>query len=188
MGVIKEFPFNMNYSCAENLREVPEDAVAMKKGIDWLQTKIEGLEASDKVQQTILLSQVSTYARIVGDLDLAEQSLLKAIEVLKEFKRDDQIFAMNLRLGMIYQGRESFAKAEEIYRVSLKESASDQKLQKYEDIVLHQFGRLKYEQGFYKEALNYFMMAYEKRIIKGDLELLSTTEFAIAQTRKQLDQ
>lgn len=189
MGVIKDFPFNMNYSSAENLLEVPEDAVAMKKGVDWLQQKIEELDASEKVQQTILLSQLSGYARIVGDIELAESSLSKAIEILKEFKREDQVFAMNVRMGMIHQAKGSFTTAEGIYRKSLKqiESSGDKKLRKYHDVILHQYGRLKFEQGFFQDALNYFMKAYEERIVKGDLEQLGATEFAIAQTRKKLE-
>ncbi len=190
MALIKEFPFNMNYSCGENLREIPEDAVAMKKGLDWLQAKIDDLDPTDKVQHTILLSQLSSYARIVGDLDLAEQSLIQAIEILKEFNREDQIFAMNLRMAMVYQSGESYTKAEDIYRTSLREveNSTDKKIKKYGDIILHQYGRLRFEQGFFKEALELFMRAYEERIIKGDLELLSATEFAIAQTRKQIEE
>ena len=85
MGAITDFPFNMNYNYGEDLREVPEDAVAMKKGVDWIQGKVDELEESEKVQQTILLSQLSGFARIVGDLDLAENSLVQALEILKEF-------------------------------------------------------------------------------------------------------
>lgn len=196
MGVIKDFPFNMNYSCAENLLEVPEDAVEMRKGVDWLQEKIQNLAGADnvndnvrdKVQETILLSQLSGLARIVGDIKLAEVSLLKAIDILKEFKREDQIFAMNLRLGMIHQAKGSFTSAEDIYHRSLEkiESCADKKLNKYHDVILHQYGRLKFEQGFFQDALDYFLSAYEARIVKGDLEQLSATEYAIAQTRKKL--
>lgn len=193
MGVIKDFPFNMNYSCAENLLEVPEDAVEMRKGVDWLEEKIQSLEgpdkAKDKVQETILLSQLSGFARIIGDIELAESSLCKAIELLKEFKREDQVFAMNLRLGMIYQAKRNFSAAEDIYSSSLKKikSSSDKKLKKYHDVILHQYGRLKFEQGFFQDALDYFLSAYEERLVKGDLEQLSATEYAIAQTRKKLE-
>lgn len=190
MGIIKDFPFNMNYTCAENLREVPEDAVAMRKGVDWLQGKLDELDPNDKVQETILLSQLSSFARIIGDLELAESSLTKAIEILTEFKRFDQVFAMNLRMGMVYQSGESYSKAEEIYLRSLKEyeASTDSKIKKYGDVIFHQYGRLRFEQGFYKEALDLFMRAYEERIVKGDLELLNATEFAIAQTRKQFEE
>ncbi len=189
MAAITEFPFNMNFTYGDDLKEVPEDAVAMKKGADWLQEKIDELDESDKVQQTILLSQLSGFARILGDLDLAETSIVQAIEILKEFKREDQIFAMNLRLAIVYQYRANFAKADQIYTSSLKEieTSGDKKLKKYHDFVLQHYGKLKFDQGFYKEALDYFMRAYEERIVKGDLELLSSTEFAIAQTRKKVE-
>ena len=189
MGAITDFPYNMNYNYGEDLKEVPEDAVAMKKGVDWLQGKIDELDESEKVQQTILLSQLSGFARIVGDLDLAENSLVQALEILKEFKREDQIFAMNLRLAIVHQYRQSFTKAEDIYTSSLKaiESGGDKKLKKYYDFVLQHYGKLRFDQGLYKEALDLFMRAYEERIIKGDLDLLSSTEFAIAQTRKKVE-
>ncbi len=171
MAAITEFPFNMNFTYGDDLKEVPEDAVAMKKGADWLQEKIDELDESDKVQQTILLSQLSGFARILGDLDLAETSIVQAIEILKEFKREDQIFAMNLRLAIVYQYRANFAKADQIYTSSLKEieTSGDKKLKKYHDFVLQHYGKLKFDQGFYKEALDYFMRAYEERIVKGDL-------------------
>ncbi|MBC97918.1 MAG: hypothetical protein CME63_09220 [Halobacteriovoraceae bacterium] len=189
MGIIKDFPFNMNYSYGEDLREVPDDAVAMKRGLEWLQDQLIEIPEEDKVQQTILLSQISGFARIIGDLDLAEQSLIQAIELLKDFKREDQIFAMKLRLAIVYQYRESFTKAERIYSDSLKAigTTTDSRIKKYHDFVFQHYGKLKYDQGFYKEALDFFMRAYEERIIKGDLELVSSTEFAIAQTRKKLE-
>ena len=189
MGIIKDFPFNMYYSYGEDLREVPDDAVAMKRGLEWLQDQLIEIPEEDKVQQTILLSQISGFARIIGDLDLAEQSLIQAIELLKDFKREDQIFAMKLRLAIVYQYRKSFTKAERIYSDSLKaiDTTTDSRIKKYHDFVFQHYGKLKYDQGFYKEALDFFMRAYEERIIKGDLELVSSTEFAIAQTRKKLE-
>ena len=189
MAVIKDFPFNMEYTYAEDLREVPIDAVAMKKGLDWLEEKLSEVSDDDKVQQTILYSQLSGFARILGDLDLAEQYIVQALEILKEFNRPDQIFAMNLRLAIILQYRGNYSKASEIYTNSIKEieESKDKKKLKYLDFVFQHYGKLKFDQGFYKEALDFFMRAYEERIIKGDLELISSTEFAIAQTRKKLD-
>ena len=114
---------------------------------------------------------------------------MQAIEILKEFNRPDQIFAMNLRLAIILQYRGNYTKASEIYKNSIKEiEEGKNKINlKYLDFVFQHYGKLKFDQGFYKEALELFMRAYEERIVKGDLELVSSTEFAIAQTRKKLD-
>ena len=183
-----EYPHNMNYTYGRDLKEVPEDAVAMKKGLDWLLEKLESTPAEDKVELIKVNSQISNFARILGNLDLAETCIVDAISLLKEFDREDQVFAMNLRLGAIYHYQKNYIKAEEVFSSSLKavEQGTISKIGKYSDFILYSYGKLKFEQGFFKEALDLFLAAYEQRLIKGDLELISATDFAIAETRKHL--
>ncbi len=185
-----DIPFNMNFSFGDDLREVPEDSEQMRKGLDWLQDKIVELAADEGSKAGVILSQIGGYARIMGDLSLSEKCYLDAIKVFEELKKSEQVFAMKLRLAIVFQYKGNFTKSSEIYTkcIELTRTSKSSAVQSYLDFALHHFGKQKFEQGFYSEALDLFMEAYELRIIKGDLSLISSTELAVNKTKEKLEQ
>lgn len=185
-----EIPFNMNFLFGDDLREVPEDTEQMRKGLDWLQDKLVEIAADESAKAAVILSQIGGYARIMGDLKLSEKCYVDAIKVFEELKKTEQVFAMKLRLAIVYQYKGNFTKSSEIYTKAIQmiRSSKAQAVQGYLDFAIHHYGKQKFEQGFYSEALELFMEAYELRIIKGDLSLISSTEFAINKTKEKLEE
>ena len=183
----EDMPFNMSFHYGDDLREVPDDPEQMRKGIEWLQERLDG-EGNDDIQQAALMSQIGVFSRILGDLDNAEQMLIQAHTLLKEMGSPIHAFATNLRLAVVFQWRKNYSKSDDIYFKSLKKirTSKDPKVLKYLDFVLQHYGKSKFEQGFFNEALELFMEGYEARLAKGDMDLISSTEAAISACRKKL--
>jgi tetratricopeptide (TPR) repeat protein len=186
---MSKIPHNMNFAIGDDLREVPLDAVQMQKGLAWLENELLQERKSVSVKQAALLSQIGVYARILGDLDLAEKSFNDAIEVLEAQKRPDLILGVKLRLAIVYQFKGSYTKADNFYMNAIKviRSSTDEKISKYLDFALQHLAKSRFEQKFYQESLNYFLEALEIRLIKGDIELIQSTEKAISKVREKMD-
>lgn len=184
-----DIPFNMNFSYGDDLREVPEDSEQMRKGLDWLQDKVVELGPDDSKKAAVLLAQIGGYARIMGDFELSEKCYLDAIKAFEDLKASEQVFATKLRLAVTFQYQRKFSKSTEIYEKAIKimRSSKSASVRNYLDFAIQHFGKQKFEQGFFSEALDYFMEAYELRIVKGDLDLVASTEFAINKTKEKLD-
>lgn len=184
-----DIPFNMKFSYGDDLREVPEDSEQMRKGLEWLQDKIVEVGSDDPKKSAVLLSQIGGYARIMGDFDLSEKCYLDAIKSFEELKATEQVFAAKLRLAVTYLHQRKFTKSTEIFEKAIKimRGSKSPAVRNYLDFALQHFAKQKFEQGFYKEALDMFMETYELRLIKGDLELLASTEFAINKTKAKIE-
>jgi tetratricopeptide (TPR) repeat protein len=184
-----DIPYNMSFSYGDDLREVPEDSEQMRKGLDWLQDKIVELAPEDTKKSAVLLSMIGGYARIMGDLDLSEKCYHDAIKAFEELKATEQVFAAKLRLAVTYQFQKKYSKSTEIFEKAIKimRSSKSPAVRNYLDFALQHFGKQKFEQGFYAEAMDLFMEALEQRIVKGDLELISSTELAINKTKDKLE-
>lgn len=184
-----DIPFNMNFSYGDDLREVPEDSEQMRKGLDWLQDKIVELGPDDTKKAAVLLSQIGGYARIMGDLDLSEKCYLDAIKAFEELKASEQLFAAKLRLAVTFQYQRKFSKSTEIYEKAIKimRTSKSPAVRNYLDFALQHYAKQKFEQGFYSEAMDMFMETLELRIVKGDLDLVASTELAINKTKEKLE-
>lgn len=184
-----DIPFNMEFSYGDDLREVPEDTHQMKKGVDWLQDKLVEIGPDDNKKAAVLLTHLGGFARIMGDYDLSEKCYLDAARAFEELKMSEQVFATKLRLAVTYQHKGNTTKSSEIYMKAIKmmKESKSQSVRSYLDFALQHYGKQKFEAKLYQEALDLFMEAMELRIIKGDLDLISSTEFAIAKTREKLE-
>jgi tetratricopeptide (TPR) repeat protein len=183
-----EIPFNMNFTYGNDLREVPDDPEQMRKGVDYLKEKLEE-EQDGGAAEAALRSQLAGYCRIMGDLELAKEHYQKAKDILKEAGKEQHIFAIQLRMAIVYQWDGRFKNADEIYSKSIEKSrrSSDKTIQKYLDFALQHYGKSKFEQGQFDSALDCFMEALELRLIKGDLTLIESTQKAIEVTRSKLE-
>ena len=170
------------------MREVPDDAVQMQKGLAWLENELMTSKNQATPKEAALLSQIGVYARILGDLDLAEDSFNKAIEILECAGRPDHILGVKLRLAIVHQFRGAYTKADNFYHNAIKaiRSSKDERVSKYLDFALQHLGKSRFEQKLYQESLDYFLEALEIRLMKGDIELIGSTEKAIAKIREKL--
>jgi len=186
---LEDIPFNMKFDYGDDLREVPEDSEQMRKGLGWLQERLEETNAEEAAKASILLNHISGFARIMGDFDLAEKSILGAISILEDLGKKEQIFAMKLRMAIIFHYQKRFSKAEEIFSIALGLVRKGNKgAVKYSDFIFQHYAKLKFDQKFYRDAMDLFMEAYEARMVKGDLELLASTEHAITICRSKLEE
>jgi tetratricopeptide (TPR) repeat protein len=185
----EDIPFNMGFQYGNDLKEVPDDAIEMQKGVDFLNDQLKEHHELSKGKEAALLGQIGGYYRILGDLDKAEECLTKGKGILEEMGDRAHVMAMELRLASVYQFARKYSKAIEIYKSSLNEinnNPKDKKLEKQLDFALQHFGKCRFEQRFYGEALDLFMRAYEQRLVKGDLSLIDSTQKAIEITRLKL--
>lgn len=186
---VEDIPFNMKFNYGDDLREVPEDSEQMRKGLAWLQERLEEIGAEETAKASVLLNHISGFARIMGDFELAEKSIIDALRILEELGKKEQVFAMKLRMAIIFHYQKRFSKAEEIFSKALDLVRKGNKgAKKYSDFIFHHYGKLKFDQKFYRDSLDLFMEAYEARMVKGDLELLASTERAITSCRVKLEE
>ncbi|MCP4913572.1 MAG: hypothetical protein GY909_10670 [Oligoflexia bacterium] len=184
---MQDIPYNMNYDYGDLLREVPEDAESLRQGIEFLQDKIK--ESIGKKEKLKLYSQLGFYQRLLGSYQESLQSFDEATHLVNELNEnnylDSQLDAIEIRrsvtllwMGKISQAQSSLTKLQEKHE-AMKDS-------KYLDFIYQHYGKLKFEQKQFKTALDLFLKALEIRIVKGNIELISSTELAIAKTRENL--
>jgi tetratricopeptide (TPR) repeat protein len=186
MAETKDIPFNMDYKINKELREQPVDMDAMLMGIDHLKEELENEE--NQIKRASILSLLGVFSRISGDYIGSENFLKESYEIFKTEKKFLAAFVARLRLGVTYQWKEQYSKSEKIFLscIDIARNSDDPALAGYEDFALQHLGKCKFDQGLINEALDYFTEAMELRIVKGDLELIKSTEKAIEVVRSFL--
>lgn len=186
---MSKIPFNMKYSIGDDLREVPDDAVQMQKGLLWLQENFSKMEDQKSPKAAATLSRIGTFARMLGDLEVAESSFQDSLVILEEKGRSDQALAVKLRLAIVHQFKGDYAKADNFYVNAIKvmKNSKDERINRFLDFALQHLAKSRFEQKFYREALDYSLEALEIRLIKGDMDLIQSTEQVISKVRANLD-
>ncbi len=186
MVEIKSIPFNMNYLIDDSLKEQPVDVEAMLQGIDLLKEQLDIEE--NILKRASMLSLLGVFNRIAQDFIGSEENLKEAYQIFKSEKKLVAAYVARLRLGVTYQWKQQFSKAEKIFLdcIEIARNSEEKEMVGYEDYALLHLGKCKFDQGFYNEALEYFTQAIELRIVKGDIELIKTTEKAIEVVRAHL--
>lgn len=183
-----EIPFNMEITYSDDLREVPESPDQMRKGLEWLKEKIPTSGEGDPKELGALLSLTAGYARIMGDLDYAEECASKALEIFEGLKKPEFILMMKLRLAVIAQYRKSYIKSGDTFNkaIDYMRKSSNDSIKRHLEFALQNYGVQKFEQGFYRDAFELFSEAHSLRIVKGDVRLVKASEKAMNETRKRL--
>jgi len=185
---ISEIPHCMEYEINEvNLREKAVDIEQMRKGIEFLLNKKEN--ESNQIKKAIIGSLTAVYARLVGEYDTSIKLLNECIVVFTSNGNAARALASKVRLATTLLWNEKFASADKIYKechLEIKQSA-EPSLKSQEDSVLYYLGKCKFEQKQYGLAVDLLVKALELRIIKGDIELIQSTEKSINIARKKLE-
>lgn len=178
--------FNMDFYYAEDLREVPKNPEEMRRGIEQLKDSLE--KEDDELKRASLMSQIGSYARIFGDLDLAENMYNDALSVIENKGKVHHVLAIKLRLAIVYQWKKEYSKADNIFSKSIKhiEKTRDENVQKYLDFACQHYAKSLFEQGLYQRALDHLIRALELRLEKGDMSLVESTQKAIQICRDKL--
>ncbi|WP_232276973.1 tetratricopeptide repeat protein [Paenibacillus sp. 481] len=174
---IREIPFNMNFEFDHQLRELPVDLDAMKRGIAFLKLQFE-LVADGKTAGLI-----GVYSRIVRDLEDAEYYLRMAVQFHEQAGNDSGIVANQIRLANALHWADQFDEADQLLLQTLDKVQQEESLQGYEDFVCQHLGKSKFDQRKYSEALTWFEQALAIRRQKGNDELIQSSENSIRVTR-----
>ena len=113
--MMKDIPYDIDFSFDENLREIPKDPAAMREAIAHLETRLIE-ESQDDYERMRLSGIVGTLHRILGDYDMAEEHINSAIAASNNL-RDRRAQLRNLlRLAQVYQMRQQYNLADRIYK------------------------------------------------------------------------
>ena len=174
-----DIPHDMNYEMGEDLKEKPTNLEEMKEGIDFIHSAL--MKESDELKKASMLSLIGVYSRIVGELTESESYLSEAIEIFKKHQKAKPLTYLRLRLATTLHWKEKYSSAEKIFLEIIQSQTPESK--HYLDYACQHMGKCKFDQKLYKEALNYFMQALDLRLVKGDMELIRSTEMAIEKVR-----
>ncbi|MBB6448099.1 tetratricopeptide (TPR) repeat protein [Geomicrobium halophilum] len=176
-----EIPFNMSVHFDARLKEVPDDEEQMKKGISFLKEKVVD-ENHPK-----LAGLLGVYSRILGNLQEAEWYLNESIEMYRDNHNKRGLVANKLRLAHVFQWKENYYQADTLFKEVMIEIKQDSALKDvYLDFAYQHYGKSKFDQEDYHEALELFQQALTIRRKKGDYGLIQSTQQAILQTKECL--
>ncbi|MCB0420293.1 MAG: hypothetical protein KDD61_04820 [Bdellovibrionales bacterium] len=173
----ENIPYNMSFSFCNNLRETAIDENEMINGVNYLLDCLE--KTKDPFHQAHLKSHIGVYQRILGHLDQSLENLESALHYFEKTEDDLKILVTKIRLAHTYQWLKSFQKADELLSSALELSQSNIRFQSHIDFVLQHYGKLRFEQGLYQQAKEFFEKALYLRKNKNIDELTKSTEFAL---------
>jgi len=139
----------------------------------------------DTTQRIELLGRVGGYARTLRNLNLAEQALSTALELAESIGNVRLKTANTIKLAHVYQWQQRYAEGETLFAEAIATCQTHPDAARYLDFAYQHFGKCKFDQGQYSEALGYFQQAMEIRQEKGKLELIESTALAIATTQSR---
>ena len=168
------FPFNITTSFDENLREIPQDPEAMAAGLKWLLSRSE----SDSVPSAKArnLSLAGTLARILNNYELAAESFDVADKILSQLPDRRALVVNWIRWGHLLHWQGHFDLALEKFDCTQVEITNTPALQNLRDFLLQHKAKCLLDSGRITEAKACFSEALKLRLLKGDLELISSTQ------------
>lgn len=178
--------FDLSFYFDNNLTEVPNDLKSFYKGI--LQLEKDASDENNKLKKCRLFSKIGSLYRIYGDNLKSEEYLLNALKLIDKTKNNAEYLIANIRLAHTYQKQKRFDLSVKLFSDSELMCIENENLKVYLDFVYQHTGKLKFDLKKYNEALIYFEKAMKLRELKGDEELISSTEFAIRITKDKLYQ
>lgn len=183
---ISNIPFNMNYSIAEDLREVPEDTDQMYRGINFL--KEAALEEDEELIRAKIYSHIGFYSRLVLELEQSHDFYEQSVALYEKHKKKISSFSVKIRLAVTYHWMGKFSKADSFFNNALEicRKSSEPKIRKFEATILEYYAKSKYEQHSISMAEELLGEALEHRIISGDMDLLNETKEALSIVSRRL--
>lgn len=178
--------FDFSYFFDDNLTEVPYNPESFYEGI--LHLEKEALNEKNVLKKIRLLSKTGTLYRIYGENLKSEEYLLKALNLTDKSEHTAEYIIANLRLSLTYKKLKKFELS--LHLLSELESmiTKNESVIQYMDFVYQHMGKVLFGMNKFSEALACFENALKQREIKGDEELISSTEFAIQTTKNRLTQ
>jgi tetratricopeptide (TPR) repeat protein len=154
----------------ERLRQVAEDRAAVERAIDAAREQLDRVEAPEEV--SMLLAYLGNACRAVGRLDEALAYHCAALG-------GERSSAALIRLGETHRCREEYVEAERVLRQALDQAVGTT----LEDFALEHLGKTLVDRGDASAAQPLLERALELRRKKGNVDLVASTEAALARAR-----
>lgn len=179
-----EHTFDLSYHYDDDLQDVPNNPGEMRQAIDFWQAQLDqpGLEIFQRIK---LLGRIGGYARTLRDLDHAEQALTTALGLSKAIESRRLEATNSIKLAHVYQWQQRYIESKTMFEAAIALCKNNLEAAPYLDFAYQHFGKCKFDQQKYAEALHCFEQALDIRMEKGDPELIASTELAIATTHSR---
>jgi tetratricopeptide (TPR) repeat protein len=174
-----ETPFNISCYYGDNLQDYPNNPAEMRQAVDYWEAQLTQpeLDIRDRIR---LLTRIGTYARTLRDLDRAEEAHKAAIELAKSIDNVRLKTQNRIKLAHVYQWQQQYAESEAVFEAMIATCQHEPEVADFLDFAYQHYGKCKFDQQRYAEALQLFEQALELRHSKGNQELIDSTELAIA--------
>lgn len=158
-------------------RDMPGDPAELSARLEAVNRELPQLNGPERLAH---LGEAGTLARGLRDYATAETYFRAAIALATVLKDERQLAANTVRLGVVlhHDGSGREAEAEACFADIL--SRADAGAAAYHDFALQHLGKLQVEQGRLSEARGCFRRALALRELKGDPELIASTQRALA--------
>lgn len=175
---------SFSYSFDSQLREVPDDPLAMRAACAVLASilRSDKLPPADEVQ---ILGRIGPLYRMLGELELAEGYLRRAVELAASTGIKKALLTNRIRLAHVLQWRGRFPEADSLFVRCLTECEVDADLKPHLHTACQHYGQSLFDQGRYEEAAVQFKRALDLRQELGDRELIESSEFALRVTEEK---
>ena len=143
---------SLNFKFDENLREVPVDPFALKLYIQKLRDSLKGV--TDKKVQVSILGEIGTHLRCLGELDLAEKSLLHALQIISTDNLSVSLeIQQKIRLAHVLQWKKNFDKSNLLFSEIITSCKKNPAITAYLDFALQHAGKNFFDQN---QLISYF--------------------------------
>lgn len=174
------------------MTEAPEDPSSMalycEQALDWINYEMSKDKADWNLAPLVIqIGQVAAFLKMLRSLDEALENIELALSLIEEHDLGPhQVIVQSLRWADILRFRGEFEQAEEIFLSIIEICQSEKEVLYYLDVAYQHMGKLCFDLGDYKEALNNFDRAMELRKLKKDPNLIASTEMAIEITLQKI--
>lgn len=173
---IADLEFNMEYTVASDLREVPSDIDQMRKGISFLINA--AIEESEDLVIAKIYSHIGFYSRLVLHLDQSQSYYEQAYALFEKHKKKLSCFSIKIQLAATYQWMGKYSKADSFYNSALQicRESKEKKINNFEAIILEYYAKSKFEQRCVTLAKEMFSDALDLSIAKGDIDQINKSK------------
>ena len=177
--------FSDNFFIDDNLRDIPKNPELVKQRVEYLESQVRETSSSD--EQVKFYGEMGGLYRVLGQLELAEDFLQKALALVKENNLGQRMYVIfGIRLAHVWQWQKKFEKSNFLFERLLQICRQEKDCENLLDFTYQHQGKNFFDQGNYKRALECFSRALDIRVKRKNLDLIQSTEFAIQVTQKKL--
>jgi tetratricopeptide (TPR) repeat protein len=170
----------------ERLRDVPRDAGAVAGAVEQARAALgDARHAGDVAAQQYLLGYLGNACRLLGRTDDAIAYLTEGLRLARAAGDVRRSVVATIRLGEAYRCRDEYSTAMALFRDAQERTRATAELAELEDFALQHLGKCLLDQDDCAGALPVLERALALRQAKGNPQLVTSTERALALVRSR---